>query len=150
MVYGIDLVREQIRIAAGEKLSFGQNDVVARGHAIECRINAEDGNFAPAAGTLRDVVWPGGLGVRVDAHAYAGLQIPPYYDSLLAKIVTHGETREEALTRMDVALRETRVVGVNTTVAACQAIVRDPRFRAGGVSIDYLSGLAATLAAAGS
>jgi acetyl-CoA carboxylase biotin carboxylase subunit len=150
MVYGIDLVREQIRVAAGEKLSVGQNDIVARGHAIECRINAEDQHFAPAAGTLTDVAMPGGFGVRVDSHAYAGLMIPPYYDSLLAKIVAHGTTRDEALTRMECALRETRIAGVNTTVETCLAIVRDPGFRAGGVSIDYLPGLLAAPAATGS
>jgi acetyl-CoA carboxylase biotin carboxylase subunit len=150
MVYGIDLVREQIRVAAGEKLSVGQNDIVARGHAIECRINAEDQHFAPAAGTLTDVAMPGGFGVRVDSHAYAGLQIPPYYDSLLAKIVAHGATRDEALTRMECALRDTRIAGVNTTVETCLAIVRDPAFRAGGVSIDYLPGLLAAPAATGS
>ncbi len=149
MLYGVDLVREQIRIAAGLKLSFSQNELIARGHAIECRINAEDANFAPAAGTLTDVALPGGFGVRVDSQIYAGLQIPPYYDSLMAKIVAHGSTREEALTRMECALRETRIAGVNTTVDACLAIVREPLFRVGGVSIDYLPGLVA-LAAAGS
>jgi acetyl-CoA carboxylase biotin carboxylase subunit len=148
MLYDVDLVREQIRIAAGMRLSFGQNDLVARGHAIECRINAEDANFAPAAGTLTDVALPGGFGVRVDSQAYAGLQIPPYYDSLLAKIVVHGANREEALTRMECALRETRIIGVNTTVDTCLAIVREPAFRAGGVANDYLPNLTA-LAAAG-
>ncbi len=149
MLYGVDLVREQIRVATGAKLSFSQNDLVARGHAIECRINAEDANFAPAAGTLTDVALPGGFGVRVDSYAYAGLQIPPYYDSLLAKIIVHGANREEALTRMECALRETRMGGVNTTVGTCLAIVREPGFRAGGVAIDYLPNLLAAGAAAG-
>ncbi|MBC5809289.1 MAG: acetyl-CoA carboxylase biotin carboxylase subunit [Candidatus Eremiobacteraeota bacterium] len=150
MLYGVDLVREQIRVAAGEKLSFSQKDLKARGHAIECRINAEDPsqNFAPAAGTMREVVLPGGYGVRVDSHAYAGLAIPPFYDSLIAKIVAWGETREQALKRMECALRETYIDGVATTAGICLAIVRDERFRAGGVSIDFLNHFDAAAAAA--
>jgi acetyl-CoA carboxylase biotin carboxylase subunit len=147
VIYGVDLVREQLRIAGGERLSFSRKDLVARGHAIECRINAEDHNFAPAAGTLTECALPGGFGVRVDSHAYAGLQIPPYYDSLLAKIVAHGDTREEAIMRMDCALRETRIRGVKTTVDVCLAVIRDERFRAGGVSSDYLPTLAIPAAA---
>ena len=140
VVYGVDLVREQIRIASGERLAFAQRDLVARGHAIECRINAEDPsqNFAPAAGVLSECVLPGGYGVRVDAHAFAGMHIPPYYDSLLGKIVVHAETRDEAIRRMDCVLGETRIGGVKTTVDICLALMRDERFRAGGVTIDYL------------
>jgi acetyl-CoA carboxylase biotin carboxylase subunit len=145
VVYGVDLVREQIRIASGERLSFAQKDLSAEGHAIECRINAEDPrqNFAPSAGTLSDVVLPGGFGIRVDSHAHAGLQIPPYYDSLIAKVIAHGATREEAITRMACALGETSIEGVNTTVDLCRAVMRDERFRAGPVTIDYLSNFAA-------
>jgi acetyl-CoA carboxylase biotin carboxylase subunit len=144
VVYGVDLVREQIRIAGGERLGLIQKELVARGHAIECRINAEDPsqNFAPAAGTLSECVLPGGYGVRVDAHAYAGMQIPPYYDSLLGKIIVHAETRDDAIRRMDCALRETRIGGVKTTVDVCLAVMRDERFCAGGVTIDYLPAFA--------
>ncbi len=143
MVYGVDLVREQIRVAAGDALSFAQDDLVPRGHAVECRINAEGRDFAPAAGTLGDVALPGGYGVRVDTHAYAGLAVPPFYDSLLAKITTHGTTRPEALDRMSAALRDTHVSGVNTTLEICSAIVNDERFRSGGVTIEYLPSFAA-------
>jgi len=150
MLYGVDIVREQIRIAAGEKLSFEQKRLVPSGHAIECRINAEEAshNFAPAAGTLVDVALPGGYGVRVDSHAYAGLAIPPFYDSLLAKIVTHGTTRLEAIDRMSAALGDTRIAGVNTTIDICRAIMRDGRFREGGVSIEYLPAFNVVAAAA--
>jgi len=138
MLYGVDLVREQIRLAAGERLSFRQSDLVPRGHALECRINAEGVDFAPAAGTLTSVALPGGYGVRVDSQAYAGLAVPPFYDSLLAKIVTRGETRDEAIDRMAAALRDTHVTGVATTVGVCRAIVADPTFRKGGFGIDFL------------
>jgi acetyl-CoA carboxylase biotin carboxylase subunit len=149
MLYGVDLVREQIRVAAGEKLTFRQRDLVPHGHVIECRINAEEGsnNFAPAAGTLTDVNLPGGFGVRVDSHAYTGLAVPPFYDSLLAKIVTHGETRLEAIDRMSAALRDTRIAGVNTTIDVCGAIMRDETFREGGVAIDFLPNFSAAAAA---
>ena len=145
VVYGVDLVREQIRVASGERLAFSQKDLSPRGHAIECRINAEDPsqNFAPAAGTLAHVALPGGFGIRVDSHVYTGLQIPPYYDSLLAKVIAHGTTREETIARMASALAETRIEGVNTTLDICRSIMRDERFVAGGVSIDFLPNLAA-------
>jgi acetyl-CoA carboxylase biotin carboxylase subunit len=150
MLYGVDLVREQIRIAAGEKLSFEQHRLVPRGHAIECRINAEEAShaFAPAAGTLADVALPGGLGVRVDGYAYAGLAVPPFYDSLLAKIVVHAESRLAAIDRMSAALGDTHLGGINTTVGICTAIMRDPVFREGGVGIDYLPAFVAGVAAA--
>jgi acetyl-CoA carboxylase biotin carboxylase subunit len=140
MLYGVDIVREQIRVAAGEKLSFEQKRLEPRGHAVECRINAEDAaqNFAPAAGTLTEVAFPGGFGVRVDTHVYGGISIPPFYDSLLAKIIVTGATRDEALDRMSAALSDTRVVGVKTTIDICKEVVDDPTFRAGGISIDYL------------
>ncbi len=140
MLYGVDLVKEQIRVAAGERLSFAQHELVPRGHALECRINAEEAsnNFAPAAGTLTDVALPGGFGVRVDSHVYAGLAIPPFYDSLLAKIVTHGASRAEAIDRMSAALSDTRIAGVNTTIDICGEIMRDQTFRRGGFGIDFL------------
>ena len=143
MLYGVDLVREQIRVAAGEKLSLEQKHLQPRGHTIECRINAEDAaaNFAPAAGTLTEVAFPGGFGVRVDTHVYGGLAIPPFYDSLLAKIVTHGASRIEAIDRMDAALGDTWIAGVNTTVGICRTIMRDDAFRHGGVGIDFLPSL---------
>jgi acetyl-CoA carboxylase, biotin carboxylase subunit len=143
MLYGIDLVAEQIRIASGQKLSYKQKELIPKGHAIECRINAENAsaNFAPAAGTLQEVVLPGGLGVRVDSLAFTGCIVPPYYDSLLAKIIVHGKTRAEALTRMDAALRETRIRGVWTTTEICRTIIADERFVAGGVGIDFLPSL---------
>ncbi len=150
MLYGVDLVKEQIRVAAGERLSFEQSALVPRGHAIECRINAEEAanNFAPAAGTLTDVALPGGCGVRVDSHVFTGLDVPPFYDSLLAKIVTHGASRDEAIDRMSAALGDTRIAGINTTIAICRDVMRDETFRAGGFGIDFLPSFAAAGAAA--
>jgi acetyl-CoA carboxylase biotin carboxylase subunit len=152
MLYGVDLVKEQIRVAAGERLSWEQKELVPHGHAIECRINAEEASnsFAPAAGTLSDVALPGGFGVRVDSHAYAGLAIPPFYDSLLAKIVAHGATRDEAIDRMDAALGDTHIAGVNTTVDICRTIMRDETFRRGGFGIDFLPSLSLRSAVAAS
>jgi len=150
LLYGVDIVKEQLRVAAGEKLSFEQAELVPRGHAIECRINAEEpaNNFAPAAGTLTDVALPGGFGVRVDSHAYTGLAVPPFYDSLLAKIVVHGASRAEAIERMIAALGDTRVAGVNTTIDICRAVMRDEGFRSGGVTIDFLPEFTAAVAGA--
>jgi acetyl-CoA carboxylase biotin carboxylase subunit len=140
MVYNIDLVKEQIRIASGEPLGYAQGDLVARGHAIECRINAEDTNnhFAPAAGTVSKVVFPGGPGIRVDTHVYAGATIPPYYDSMIAKVVAYGDTREIAIARMERALRETLVEGVETTVGLCLEILATPGFRQGRYDVEFL------------
>jgi len=150
MIYGVDLIREQLRVAAGDPLSFGQSELRASGHAIECRINAEDPmqNFAPAAGLLTDVALPGGIGIRVDSHAFAGLSVPPFYDSLLAKVVAHAPSRSEAIDRMRAALRDTHIAGVKTTVGICAAIMDDPPFREGGIGIDYLPGLVTGAAAA--
>ncbi|HEY8298108.1 MAG TPA: acetyl-CoA carboxylase biotin carboxylase subunit [Candidatus Baltobacteraceae bacterium] len=143
MVYNIDLVKEQIRVAAGEPLGYSQSDLRATGHAIECRINAEDAhnNFAPAAGTLTAVVFPGGPGVRVDTHVYSGSAIPPYYDSMLAKIVATGSTREAAIARMERALRETAIEGVKTTIDQCLEILATEEFRTGHYGIDFLPAL---------
>lgn len=147
MVYGIDLVKEQIRIAAGEALGYAQNDLVARGHAIECRINAEDprNNFAPQAGTVTNVVFPGGPGIRVDTHLYAGATIPPYYDSLLAKAVAYGDTRDAAIARMERALRETVIEGVQTTVGLCLEVLASKEFRAGRYDIGFLPAMLGSL-----
>ncbi|HEY5424998.1 MAG TPA: acetyl-CoA carboxylase biotin carboxylase subunit [Candidatus Tumulicola sp.] len=140
MVYGIDLVKEQIRIASGEPLGYVQGDLVARGHAIECRINAEDprNNFAPQAGTVSNVVFPGGPGIRVDTHLYAGASIPPYYDSMLAKVIAYGDTRDSAIARMERALAETVVDGVRTTLELCSEVLASPEFLAGRYDIGFL------------
>jgi len=141
MVYNIDLVKEQIRVAAGEALGYEQRDLASRGHAIECRINAEDphNNFAPAAGLVSKLVFPGGPGIRVDTHLYAGAVIPPYYDSLIAKVVAFGDTRDVAIARMERALRETLVEGVSTTIGLCLEILSDPSFRSGHYDIEFLT-----------
>jgi acetyl-CoA carboxylase biotin carboxylase subunit len=140
LIYGVDLVKEQIRIAAGEHLGFSQEDLHAHGHAIEVRVNAEDpeNNFAPAAGTLSTVVFPGGPGIRVDTHVYGGAMVPPFYDSMLAKIIAVGRTRESAILRMERALGETRIEGVKTTVDFCRELLGDPEFRAGGIGVGWL------------
>ena len=140
MIFGVDLVKEQIRIAAGERLGFAQGDLQPNGFAIECRINAEDADreFAPAAGLLTSVELPGGPGIRVDTQIYAGLSVPPYYDSMLAKIIAVGRTRASALSRMERALAETRIEGVKTTTEICREILGDESFQKGGVSIEFL------------
>jgi acetyl-CoA carboxylase biotin carboxylase subunit len=145
MVTGVDLIREQIRVCAGEKLSFKQSDIVIRGHSFECRINAEDPKtFMPCPGLVKNYHAPGGLGVRVDSHLYSGYTVPPNYDSMIAKVITHGETREIALDRMRNALDETIVDGIRTNIALQQMLVRDPEFRKGGVNIHYLEKKLAT------
>jgi acetyl-CoA carboxylase biotin carboxylase subunit len=140
LIYGVDLVKEQIRIAAGEHLGFSQEDLHPHGHAIEVRVNAEDpeNNFAPAAGMLSTVVFPGGPGIRVDTHVYGGAMVPPFYDSMLAKIIAVGRTRESAILRMERALGETRIEGVKTTVDFCRELLGDPEFRAGGIGVGWL------------
>ena len=140
MVYSVDLVKEQIRIAAGEPLGYAQQDLQLRGHAIECRINAEDpyNNFAPQAGTLSRVVFPGGPGVRVDTHVFSGAVVPPYYDSMIAKVVAFGASREAAIARMERALRETVVEGVSTTIGCCLEILATTPFREGRYDIGFL------------
>ncbi len=139
MVTGIDLVKLQLRIAAGEKLPFRQEDIEIRGHAIECRINAEDPkNFAPSPGPVR--LWhpPGGPGIRVDSHLYSGYTVPPYYDSLIAKIIAHGEDRDTAIARMRNALSEMVVEGIKTNAPLHQEIFGHTAFRQGGLDIHYL------------
>ncbi len=139
MVTGVDIVKEQLRIASGEPLSVRQEDVVIRGHAVECRINAEDPvTFMPSPGLVELYHAPGGLGVRVDSHLYSGYRIPPYYDSLVAKLITCGASREEALVRMENALDELLVDGIKTNTPLHRDLIRDREFRAGGVNIHYL------------
>jgi acetyl-CoA carboxylase biotin carboxylase subunit len=139
MISGIDIVKEQLRIAAGMPLSFRQEDIELRGHAFECRINAEDPNtFLPSPGKVTTFHAPGGLGVRVDSHLYDGYTVPPFYDSLIAKIITFGESREVALARMRQALDELVVEGIRTNTALHRDLVIDRSFQAGGVSIHYL------------
>ncbi|HTT56103.1 MAG TPA: acetyl-CoA carboxylase biotin carboxylase subunit [Opitutaceae bacterium] len=139
-VTGIDLIKEQIRIAAGEKINFDQKDVEFRGHAIECRINAEDParNFTPSPGTIGLYYAPGGHGVRVDSHIYSGYTIPPYYDSLISKLIAHGDNRKMALERMYRALSEYLVRGIKTTIPLHKAILSDPVFIAGKATTAYL------------
>ena len=139
MVTGIDLIKEQIRVCAGEKLSIKQSDIVIRGHSFECRINAEDPKtFMPCPGLVKNYHAPGGFGVRVDSHLYSGYTVPPNYDSMIAKIITYGETREIALNRMRNALDETIVDGIRTNIPLQQMLVRDTEFAKGGVNIHYL------------
>jgi acetyl-CoA carboxylase biotin carboxylase subunit len=139
MVTGLDIVKEQIHIAAGEPLRIRQEDVHWRGHAIECRINAEDPrNFMPSPGPIERLHFPGGPGVRVDSHIYAGYRVPPYYDSLIGKLVAHGEDRASALARMRTALTEMVIDGIKTNIPLHQDIVRDSAFARGGTNIHYL------------
>ena len=129
MITGIDLVREQIRIAAGEPLSHKQEDITFSGHSIECRINAEDPlTFAPSPGRISDYHAPGGLDVRVDSALYAGYTVPPYYDSLVAKLIVHGKTRNGCLMRLRRALQEYVIGGILTTIPLHQALIENPEF----------------------
>jgi acetyl-CoA carboxylase biotin carboxylase subunit len=139
MITGIDIVREQLLIASGEKLSFTQADIQLRGHSIECRINAEDPRtFMPSPGRINTFHAPGGNGVRVDSHVYSGYTVPPHYDSMIGKLITHADTREAALAKMAQALDELVVEGIRTNAALHRELVVDPSFVAGGVSIHYL------------
>jgi len=139
MVCNVDLVKEQIRIAAGERLGYGQADIRFSGHAIECRITAEDPeSFAPSPGRVDMYHAPGGLGVRVDSALYSGYVVPPHYDSLVAKLVVHGATRAEAIARLKRALKEMVVSGIRTTLPLHQAIVADAEFQAGDYTIHWL------------
>ena len=139
MVTGVDIVREQLRIAAGEKLAFRQKDITWRGHAIECRINAEDPRtFIPSPGRITTWHPPGGPGIRVDSHVYTNYFVPPYYDSMIAKLIAFGDTREMALARMRIALSEMVVDGIKTNIPLHQDIMNDAAFIRGGVNIHYL------------
>lgn len=142
MITGIDIMREQILIAAGKPLSFKQSDIKIKGHAIECRINAEDPKtFMPSPGKVSIYHPPGGLGVRMDSHLYSGYQVPPYYDSLIGKLIVHGEDRKTAIARMANALTELVVDGIKTNIPLHQQLIQDPNFAAGGVDIHYLETL---------
>jgi len=139
MVTGVDLLKEQIRVAAGEPLSYTQNDIQMRGHSVECRINAEDARtFIPSPGKITDFHAPGGPGVRVDTHIYNGYVVPPYYDSMIGKLIVHGETRQIAMVRMLNALNEMFIDGINTNIDLHKDLVKDAAFLAGGVDIHYL------------
>ena len=139
MITGIDIVKEQLRIASGLPLSIKQEDVLFRGHAFECRINAEDPKtFMPCPGTIEHYHAPGGPGIRVDSHIYSGYKVPPNYDSMIGKIIAHGDTREQALNRMRNALDELVISGIRTNAPLQRDLVRDSAFRQGGVNIHYL------------
>ena len=139
MVCGVDLVKEQIRIAAGERLGYGQGDIRFHGHAIECRITAEDPEtFAPSPGRVTTYHAPGGLGVRVDSALYSGYAVPPHYDSLVAKLVVHGTTRAEAIARLRRSLAEMVVDGIRTTLPLHRAIIENPEFQRGDYTIHWL------------
>jgi acetyl-CoA carboxylase, biotin carboxylase subunit len=140
-ITGIDIVKTQIMVAAGEKLPFTQRQIEIRGHAIECRINAEDAyKFTPSPGRI--TMWhpPGGPGVRVDSHVYTNYFVPPNYDSMIGKIIVHGDTREQALARMRTALAETVVEGINTNIPLHRELMVDAKFMSGGTNIHYLEG----------
>jgi len=139
-ITGVDLIREQIRVAAGAKLSIAERDLKFQGHAIEFRINAEDParNFTPSPGLVRAVHFPGGPGVRVDSHVYCGYEISPYYDSMIGKLVVHGHTRAEAIARMARALAEFSMDGVATSVPLGQALLGDARFARGEYNTAFL------------
>jgi acetyl-CoA carboxylase biotin carboxylase subunit len=144
MVTGIDIVKEQIRIAAGERLSFKQSEVTFTGHAIECRVNAEDPEtFAPSPGVIHAFSAPGGPGVRVDTFAHSECTVSPYYDSLVAKIITHGRDRQEAVARMRRTLEMTVIEGIKTTVPLHLRILADPDFVAGRLGTGFMDRYAA-------
>ena len=139
MITGIDLVREQIKVAAGEPLSFTQDEVCFSGHAVECRINAENPeNFAPSPGKVTEWHPPGGPGIRVDSHIYTNYTVPPYYDSLIGKLIAYGDDRDVAIRRMTTALEEMHVSGIKTNIPLHRRIMEDADFRRGGLNIHYL------------
>jgi acetyl-CoA carboxylase, biotin carboxylase subunit len=139
LITGVDIVQEQIRIAAGQKLRFRQRDIVKRGHAIECRINAEDPwTFVPSPGRITAWHPPGGPGIRVDSHAYTNYYVPPHYDSMIGKVIAYGDTREQAIARMRIALSEMVVSGIKTNIPLHQELLLDDAFLRGGTSIHYL------------
>ena len=139
MITGIDIVQEQIKIAAGQKLGFRQRDIVFKGHAIECRLNAEDPfKFTPSPGRIQSWHMPGGPGIRVDSHAYSGYLVPPNYDSMIGKLIAYGATREQAIRRMRIALSEMVIDGILTNVPLHRELMLDAKFIEGGTSIHYL------------
>jgi acetyl-CoA carboxylase biotin carboxylase subunit len=140
MVTGIDLIQQQIRVAAGEKLSFHQKDIVCNGVSIECRINAEDPekNFQPSPGRIDQIYPPGGLGVRFDSHVHAGYVVPPFYDSMIGKLIVFGDTREHCLARLRRSLREMALTGVETTIPLFVDLLDEPDFQRGDYHIHWL------------
>ncbi len=139
LISGIDIVQTQLRVAAGEKLPFKQKDIKLRGHAIECRINAEDSHtFVPSPGRITGFHMPGGPGVRVDTHAYQNYMVPSHYDSMIGKLLTYGDTREQAIARMRIALSEMVVEGIKTNIPLHVELMNDAAFHQGGISIHYL------------
>lgn len=139
MITGVDIIKEQLRIASGQPLSYKQDDIEIDGHAIECRINAEDPkNFMPSPGLITQFHAPGGPGIRCDTHIYDQYRVPPNYDSMIGKLIAHGETRESALARMQLALAEMVIEGIKTNIPLHQELLIDASFRAGGTNIHYL------------
>ncbi|MFZ0788111.1 MAG: acetyl-CoA carboxylase biotin carboxylase subunit [Chromatiaceae bacterium] len=139
MVTGVDLVKEQILVAAGEPLRYRQEDIVMRGHAVECRINAEHSEtFRPSPGKITEFHAPGGPGIRMETHIYSGYTVPPHYDSMIGKLIAHGENRDSAIARMCNALRETVIEGIDTNIKLQRSILKDSAFQAGGANIHYL------------
>jgi len=139
MITGVDVIKEQILVASGERLRYQQSDIVPRGHAIECRLNAEHPEtFMPSPGPIEGFHAPGGPGVRIDTHLYAGYVVPPYYDSMIGKLIAHGEDRASALARMSNALRETIIQGINTNIPLHRRLLQDAAFQQGGINIHYL------------
>ena len=140
LITGVDIIQEQIRIAAGETLRYKQKDIKFRGHAVECRINAEDPyTFVPSPGRITQYHAPGGPGIRVDSHVYQNYYVPPHYDSMIGKLIAYGDTREQAIARMRIALSETIVEGVKTNIPLHQDLMMDRAFTDGGASIHYLT-----------
>jgi len=139
MITGVDIVKEQLHIASGAPLGYKQDDIKIRGHAIECRINAEDPvNFMPSPGTIEHYHPPGGFGIRVDTHVYQGYKVPPHYDSMIGKLIAHAETRELAIARLSMALSEIVIDGIKTNIPLHQDLVQDTAFMTGGTDIHYL------------
>jgi acetyl-CoA carboxylase biotin carboxylase subunit len=139
LVTGVDIVKQQLLIAADEELSYRQEDIVQRGHAIECRINAEDPEtFMPSPGMITQWHAPGGPGIRLDSHIYSGYTVPPFYDSMIGKLIAYGDTRDVALARMRNALSEIVIEGIRTNVPLHEEIFNHSAFRAGGTDIHYL------------
>ena len=139
MITGVDIVKEQLHIANGEPLNYKQDDIKINGHAIECRLNAEDPvNFMPSPGTIEHYHAPGGFGIRVDTHVYQGYKVPPHYDSMIGKLIAHAETRELAIARLSMALSEIVIDGIKTNIPLHQDLIQDTAFMAGGTDIHYL------------
>ena len=139
MITNFDIVKEQLKIANGDKLSISQEDIQIKGHSFECRINAENSKtFLPSPGDIERFHAPGGPGIRVDSHIYSGYKVPPYYDSLIAKLISYGNSRDEALNRMKNALNEILIDGISTNIPLHQELIDDKNFRTGGVNIHYL------------